>query len=124
MKNVLALALLLLIMPSVCFATSAAPLSGGAAVHETITIGTAAVTAIPQDGARKFLQIQNTTNGTNGLACTLDGTTPVIGGNGIQLAGVTGGAGGSATYDAYVPTGAIKCIGSASGTVLTVLYQP
>lgn len=124
MRKILYAALLISLVPSICFATSPAPLSGGAAVHETVTIGTVAVTALAQDGARKFLQIQNTTNGTNGLACTIDGSTPVIGGNGIQLAGVAGGAGGSATYDSYVPTGAVKCIGSASGTVYTILYQP
>lgn len=95
----------------------AIPLRGGAVIHDTKTISTASVTILAANGARKFLQIQNV-GAANNLACTLDGTTPVINGNGIQLS-----IGGSATYDVYVPTGAIKCIGSAAGTKLTVVYQ-
>ncbi len=89
----------------------------GPAVHDTETISTSAATIIAANGARKFLQIQNV-GAANKLACTLDGSTPVVNGNGLQL-----GVGGAAMYDVYVPTGAVKCIGSAAGTVLTVTYQ-
>lgn len=98
-------------------ATETAPLTSGPAKHLTETISTSAVTLLASNGNRKFLQIQNV--GTaNKLACTMDGSTPVVNGNGLQL-----GIGGAALYDVYVPTGAVKCIGSAAGTVLTVTYQ-
>lgn len=117
MKQTLLLAAALSLLATAAFATSAAPLTGGAVSHDTETISTNAVTIIAANGARKFLQIQNT--GTaNKIACTLDGSTPVVGGNGIQL-----GIGGAALYDVYVPTGIVKCIGSASGSVVTVTYQ-
>jgi len=111
------LALSLSLLSGSAFATSPAPLTGGAATHDTETISTAAVTILSANAARKFLQVQNV-GAANNLACTIDGTTPVINGNGIQLS-----TGGSATYDVYVPTGALKCIGSAAGTVLTAVSQ-
>ncbi len=90
----------------------------GAVTHDTETISTSAVTILAANGARKFLQIQNV-GSANILACTVDGTTPVVGGNGIQLLPY-----GSVTYDVFVPSGQIKCIGSASGTVLTAISLP
>lgn len=89
----------------------------GAVTHDTQTISTSVVTLLAANDTRKFLQIQNV-GAANNLACTLDGSTPVISGNGVQL-----GINGSVTYDAFVPTGTIKCIGSASGTILTVTYK-
>lgn len=116
MKKILVLAVALSLLSGAALATESAPLTSGAAVHDTETVSTSAVTIIAANGARKFLQIQNV--GTyNKLACTIDGSTPVINGNGIQL-----NAGGAVMFDVFVPTGAVKCIGSASGTVLTVTY--
>lgn len=117
MNKIAFLALALSLLSGASFATESAPLTGGPAKHTTETISTSALTVLAANGARKFLQIQNV-GAANKLACTLDGTTPVINGNGVQL-----GVGGAALYDVYVPTGAVKCIGSAAGTVLTVTYQ-
>ena len=102
-----------------------APLTGGSTsgVYST-TLGTSSVTVLNSDNARKFLQIQNISPNTNSLACTTDGTVPVIGGNGIQLSGASTGAGGSATFDTYVPSGAVQCIGSASSTAYYIQYTP
>lgn len=117
MKNIFVLAVALSLLSGASYATSPAPLTGGAVAHDTETIGTSSATILSANGARKFLQIQNV--GTaNKLACTMDGTAPVINGNGLQL-----GVGGAALYDVYVPTGAVKCIGSSAGTVVTVTYQ-
>ena len=117
MNKIAFLALALSLLSGAAYATSAAPLTGGAATHDTETISTAAVTILPANGARKFLQIQNV-GAANKLACTIDGSTPVINGNGVQLS-----VEAAATYDVFVPTGAVKCIGSATGTVVTVISQ-
>lgn len=118
MKRIATLAFCLSVLPGICFATDSAPLTGGLALHFTGTIGTSAVTVIPADGARKFLQIQNV-GAANTMACTVDGTTPVINGNGVQMTPY-----GSVTYDVFVPTGGVKCIGSAAGTVYTAVCLP
>ena len=115
------LALLLLVSPAV--ATPKAPLSSGNPVDMTVTIGSSAAIVLPADAARGFLQIQNVSQSTNGLACTTDGSTPAIGGKGTQLAGVSSGAGGTAFYDTYVPLGTVTCIGSASSTVIAIKVQ-
>ena len=101
-------------------ATDPAPLTGGATSGTYgIALGTSAQTILPADGARKFLEIQNTTAATNILACTLDGTTPSVNANGISLQPYQ-----IRTYDTYVPTGALKCIGSAGSTGYYVNYTP
>lgn len=117
MKKTILLAAVFALLSGSAYATSGAPLTGGAVSHDTETISTSSVTILAANGARKFLQIQNV-GAANKLACTLDGSTPIINSNGVQL-----GIGGAATYDIYVPTGAIKCIGSASGTIVTVTHQ-
>ena len=120
MRFLTILALILLSAPAWAGAW-VAPLTGGATsgVYST-TLGTSSVTVLAADNARKFLQIQNITSaGSNILACTTDGTAPVVNGNGIQLSQY-----GSATFDVYVPSGAVKCIGSAANTAYYVQYTP
>ena len=119
MRFITILALILLSAPA--WATDVAPLTGGATsgVYST-TLGTSSVKVLAADNARQFLQIQNITSAsTNILACTADGTAPVVNGNGIQLSQY-----GSATFDVYVPTGAVQCIGSAANTAYYVHYTP
>lgn len=84
-------------------------------------VGAAAVVALAADPTRQFLQIQNN-HATQTLGFTLDGSTPVIGQAGtIVLAGGTGSAGGTATYDTFVPTGAVTIIGSGAATPATII---
>ena len=123
MKKILS-AVFLLLSASLAFATEPAPLTSGAAVHLTGTVGTMAATILNSDGARKYLQIQNVGSNTNVLACTIDGTTPAVAGNGIQLSGVSGGAGQTQIFNVFVPTGAVNCIGSASSTGYVVTFLP
>jgi hypothetical protein len=81
------------------------------------TVGTAATVelAAPALGVvRGFLQIENPSASAS-LAFTLDGSTPVVNGNGITL-----GPLGSATYDTWVPQGAVTMIGSGSSTPFTI----
>jgi hypothetical protein len=106
-------------------ATEVAPLTSGAILTVSgVSLGTSSTTILAADNSRGFLQIQNISTNSNALACTIDGTTPVVGTNGVQLAGTTTGAGGSATYDAFVPRGAVKCIGSATSTGYNIQYMP
>lgn len=79
------------------------------------TVGTAATVALAANTSRQFLQIQ-CTHATNNLQYTLDGSTPVVAGQGNFLAT----AGGSATYDIFVPTGTVTVIGSSAGTTYTI----
>lgn len=117
-KKLLIPLLLLLAFPAL--ATEPAPLTSGLTISNWgIALGTSSQTIIPADGARKFLEIQNTTAATNNLACTLDGTTPAINGAGLQLA-----PGQIHSYESFVPTGVVKCIGSASSTAYNVNYLP
>ena len=114
-----------LVLPSLAFATEPAPLTGGAVSMLYLLTGTGTpVTALPADGARKFLMIQNVGANTNGLACTIDGSTPAIAANGLQLVGVASGAGQSFKFDEFVPTGAVTCIGSSSSTGIEITYLP
>jgi hypothetical protein len=80
------------------------------------TIGTSSAVALAANKATNFLQIQNTSS-TNSLAYTLDGTTPVINGNGNTLSPL-----GSSTFDVYVPTGVNTVVGSAANTSYTIVY--
>lgn len=122
MRFLFLIAILLLTFPA--FATPKAPLSSVYTIDITGTVNTASVVILPLDAARQFLQIQNSTTGTNNLACTTDGSTPAIGGHGVQLAGVASGAGGAVLYDVNVPLGAVICIGSSSSTQYTISYTP
>ena len=126
MRLFISLAIILLVTsPAWAGSQPIAPLTSGAAVHLTsTTLGTTQSTVLATDRTRGFLQIQNVGTNTNILACTLDGTAPVVGGNGIQLSGVVSGAGGSATYDTFVPNGPVICIGSGSGTGYVITYLP
>lgn len=117
MNKIIILAAVFSLLSGSAFATETAPLTSGPAKHLTETISTSAVTLLASNGNRKFLQIQNTSVANN-LACTLDGSTPAINGNGIQLL-----PSGSATYDVYVPSGSVKCIGSAASTTLTITHN-
>jgi len=112
---------LLLLCASQAFAGSQprAPLTSGAAIHLTsTTLGTSQATVLAADANRGFLQIQNV-GSANTLACTIDGTAPVVNGNGIQLLPLS-----AVFYDTFVPTGALICIGSAASTAYTVTYLP
>jgi len=120
--TIIVLALLLFVSPA--GATPKAPLSSVQTIDITGSVTTGAVVILTKDLARQFLQIQNVTQGTNNLACTTDGSTPAIGGHGVQLAGVASGAGGAVLYDVNVPLGAVTCIGSASSTLYTISYTP
>lgn len=113
-------ALLIAFQPS-AQATEHYPLTGGSiTTTSSVALGTASVTVLPTDGARGFLQIQNITAATNTMACTIDGSTPAVNANGLQMAA----SGPPITYDTFVPTGALKCIGSATSTAYTVNYVP
>lgn len=118
---VLGVLLAAIISPAATWATEHGPLVGGATLTTSgVALGTSAVTIIPADGARQFLQIQNITAATNTMACTIDGSVPVINANGVQLAP----SGAVITFDTFVPTGALKCIGSATSTAYTANYVP
>lgn len=86
----------------------------------TGTVGTTAAVALAANTAqRQFFQIVNnsTVASTNTLAFTLDGSTPTINGTGITLL-----PGGNATYDTFVPSGAITVIGSTAGVPYQIYY--
>ena len=92
-------------------------LTKGQGTLVTSTIGTtAAATAVIANTSRNFLQIQNV-HATQSMAYTLDGTTPVINGNGFTL-----GPLGSASYDVWVPTGLVTVIGSGASTAYSILW--
>lgn len=111
--------LLLASVPAYAGSQPRAPLTSGAAIHLTATnLGTTQATVLASDTNRGFLQIQNV-GSSNNLACTLDGTAPVINGNGIQLSPLS-----AVFYDTFVPTGAVTCIGSAASTAYSVTYLP
>lgn len=100
------------------------PLTGGpCSMVKSGTVGTAAVVEVPAivPGVKRgFLQIQNpTASGGASIAYTLDGSAPVVNGNGFTLF-----PGGSATYDTWVPQGAVTIIGSGAGTAFSVCVGP
>lgn len=82
------------------------------------TVGTSATVALTANGSRNFFQIQ-CTHATNTLQYTMDGSTPVMNGQGSYLAA----AGGSATYSSFIPTGPITVIGSGAGTTFTINWM-
>lgn len=83
------------------------------------TLGISSGIALAANSVRQFLQIVNNSSvaSANTLAFTLDGTTPVINGNGITLL-----PGGNATYDTFVPLGAVTVIGSATNTAYNIYW--
>lgn len=124
MRPVLWLLLALICGPAFAGSQPVPPLTIGPVVHASASnLSTTPVTILSSDATRGFLQIQNISLNTNVLACTLDGSVPSVGGNGIQLGGVATGAGGVLIYDVFVPNGVVKCVGSASSTGYTVTYM-
>lgn len=101
-----------------------APLTSGNTPYLSGNVGTSPIVILAKDLTRGFLQIQNVSLNTNSLTCTIDGSTPSVGSNGITLGGVATGAGGSAFFDTFVPTGPVTCVGSSSGTAFTISYVP
>lgn len=117
--------LTLLFMSSIARATEVAPLtSGDTLTLSGVTLGNSSVTLLPSDNSRGFLSIQNISTNSNTMACTVDGTVPSVGVNGVQLSGSSTGAGGAVFYDVFVPRGSVKCIGSASSTGYNIQYKP
>jgi len=112
------LAILLLVsMPAYAGGQAQAPLTHGAAVELSATnLGTTAATILVADTYRGYLRIQNI-SASNNMACTVDGTTPVIGTHGFTIS-----AGSSVVFDVFVPTGAVLCIGSAASTAYNITY--
>lgn len=119
----LALLLVFFAVPAFAGEQPLPPLTGGPVIHLSGTVGTAAAAVLVADLTRGFLQIQNVGLNTNVLSCTLDSSTPTIGGNGIQLGGVATGAGQNVMYSGFVPNGALACIGSGASTGYTVTYM-
>lgn len=87
------------------------------------TIGTAATTILSSasvagpytNGSRQYLKIHNP-NATAVLAYTIDGSTPVVNGNGFTL-----GPLGEHEYDSRCPQGAVTLIGSTAGVDYSIL---
>lgn len=111
-------AILILLLVSPAWATPKAPVSSGQVVDLSVTIGTTSTLVLPADNARGHLAIVNNSS-TNSIACTKDGSIPVINGNGITLL-----PSGADTNDVFVPLGAITCIASGASTVINLEYTP
>lgn len=94
-------------------------ITSGKTTTVSTTVGTSAAAALAEapNKVRNFLQIVNTDD-TGKLAFTLDGTDPVVNGNGVTLV-----AYGSATYDVFVPTGPVRVIGNEATTSYTINYM-
>jgi hypothetical protein len=91
-------------------------------VDASATLGNTAATAIAAGAATVWVNIQNVSTNGNLLGYTFDGSTPVISGG-------TPGAGtfvllpwGSVQYSGRIPSAALKIIGSAASTVVTIKY--
>lgn len=100
------------------FLLGAAPahaLTRGLMVDNSTTITTASTQVLSTDTFRGFLLIYNP-NATNTFACNLNGGTALI--NGVSNVNFPVGA--ALILDASVPTGPITCIGSGSGTLVTI----
>lgn len=70
------------------------------------------------DPTRQFLQIHNP-SAANALAFTFGATAVLNAGGSYTLA-----AGGTATYDTFVPTGAVQVIGTAAQGCTCTATQP
>jgi len=92
-----------------------APLTGGGCVESSGTVGTGATVelAAPTNGqVRQFLRVENpAATGGNSIAFTVDGSTPVVNGQGVTLY-----PGGNALFDTWVPQGAVTIIGGGAGS--------
>ncbi len=87
----------------------------GAVTTTPVTAGASSTTWLAASTTRRFLQIKNESLSAT-VAFRLDGGTAAI-----NTAGsITLVPGGSATYDSFVPTGAITGIASAASTPVTV----
>jgi hypothetical protein len=89
----------------------------GAGTMVSSTVGTTATaTAVISNTGRNFLQIQNV-HASQSLAYTLDGTAPVINGNGFTLTPSQ-----TSTFDVWVPTGLVTVVGSGVSTSYSILW--
>ena len=82
------------------------------------TVSTSAVTALAGGTATKVIKIQNCSQSGQVVGYTFDGTTPVIGAAGTFLLTPYG----SDIFEHRIPAGAIKVIGSASSTIVSIKY--
>lgn len=87
-------------------------LTGEAVTEASFALNGSAQLALAANNFRQFLQIVN--SGANNVTYTLDGSTPSAS-NGIVLV-----PNGSATYDTFVPTGAVNVLGTNLQTVQIV----
>lgn len=91
-------------------------------VDASQTVGTVVATAIAAGLITTWLDIENVSNNGNLLGFTLDGSTP-----GFTTGQANAGTFvllpyGTKTYDSKIPNGALKIVGSAAGTVVTIKY--
>jgi len=84
----------------------------------SLTVSTASVTAISAGVATNWVDIMNVSTNGNVVGFTFDNSTPVIGAAGT----FTLLPYGTKTYDHRIPAGALKVIGSAASTVVTIKY--
>lgn len=84
----------------------------------SVTVSTAAVTAIGAGLATNWVDIENVSSNGNTAGFTFDGSTPVIGAAGTFVLLPYG----TKTYEHRIPAGALKVIGSAASTVVTIKY--
>lgn len=87
-------------------------------VDASVTVSTSATTAITAGLATLWVDIENVSTNGNTVGFTFDGSTPVIGSAGTFILLPYG----TKTYDRRIPLGALKVIGSAASTVVTIKY--
>ena len=87
-------------------------------IDASATVGTSATTAIAAGAATNWVDIENVSANGNTLGFTFDGSTPVIGAAGTFILLPYG----TKTYEKRIPAGALKIIGSAASTVVTIKY--
>ncbi len=80
------------------------------------TIGTSATDVLAANTSRNYLRIFNPSAAAS-IAYTLDGTDPVVNGNGITL-----GPLGASSDDIFVPVNKVRMIASAGATPYTILW--
>lgn len=79
-------------------------------------VGTSATTVLAANTSRNYLRIFNPSASAS-IAYTIDGTDPVVNGNGITL-----GPLGAASDDIFVPVNSIRMIASAANTPYTIVW--
>lgn len=87
-------------------------------VDASLTVSTSAQTAINAGVATNWVNMMNVSSNGNTLGYTFDGSTPVIGNAGTFILLPYG----SVQYSSRIPASALKVIGSASSTVVTIKY--